>query len=106
MRPLHELFKIMIDKKNINLYFHYGLCGYANNLYHCSLITYEEKKAIQEYISINPPEGKVFSLGNYYWRIGEKAPRIEYLKHHINKLNLKANGCRNWYKRLCSFFKR
>jgi hypothetical protein len=106
MRPLHELFEIMIDEKNISLYFHYGLCGYANNLHHCSLITYKEKKAIQEYILNNHPEGKGFRTVEYYWTIGEKAPRIKYLKHHINKLNPKANGYRDWYKRLCSFFKR
>jgi hypothetical protein len=106
MRPLHKLFEIMIDEKNMNQYFSFGLCGYANTLFCFNLITIEEKKAIREYILNNPPKGQLSSLNDYYWRVGDKAPRIKYLKHHINKLNPKANGYRDWYKRLCSFFKR
>lgn len=106
MRPLHELFEIMLKRKNMNLYFNYGLCGYASELYCFDLITSEEKEAIEKYILENPPNGQNSNESLYYWRIGDRAPRIEYLKHHINKLNPKANGYRNWYKRLCSFFKR
>lgn len=80
MTTIKELLQLMLDNKN---QFEYGLCRWAINLRQRSrLIDSNELDIIMEYINKNRPID--YELP-HYWKTGEIAPRIEWLKEHINK---------------------
>jgi len=68
--------------ENIN-YLNTGLCGLNHYLY-CNR---EELTAIQ-YVLIDEFLQPKKPKGYYLFRIGEKAPRIQFLNKHIKKLKL------------------
>ena len=94
VRSIEEL---LIDMREHQELFRDGLCGWAIGMYGHSKITLEEYMILKKYIKANRPglfeSVKSFiayiQLEAYYWKIGEIAPRIEWLEKHI-KLN-KAN---------------
>ena len=71
-----------------------GLCGLINDLGVEGLILMDEAWILWRYIHKNRPVNNYYFLnkinGNnkylFYWKSGEKEPRIQWLKKHINKL--------------------
>ena len=72
--------------------FNTGLCSWSMSLYHFDKITKQENKLLIDYIQDNKPS--VFSsLGSflsqfkshYYWKSGDIAPRIKWIKNHIKR---------------------
>lgn len=111
-RPLKELLQIMLDNMKLSTT---GLCGLANRLYLKSIITFDEKENLQNYIhidsipitsnikircrsrSINRDVDNIcirtlrksnrIALLFFLGKSGTKANRILYLKEQISLLN-------------------
>lgn len=84
-RTIRELLEVMLN--NIDIMDN-GLCTLAYTLLEDGVFTEDEFITIYGYIQRNKPVNlhTIMSLDGYYWEIGEKRPRIKWLKKHI-KLN-------------------
>lgn len=89
MRSVKELLELMLEHEEE---FAAGLCGWINLLNFSGVITYDEYNVLSEYIDHNRPS-KYSSLSAYknrnkgfYWKLGEIAPRIKWIKKQIKKL--------------------
>ena len=79
MRTIKKLLQLMLDNK---IKFESGLCRLSANLHGRSIINENEWFLINKYINENRPIN--YDLP-FYWKKGDVAPRIEWLKEHINK---------------------
>jgi len=85
-RTIKELLQLTLD--NID-HLSTGLCSLI--AYHlCEnnrIITVDEWMILDDYIESNRPHNKHYYTGdNYYWKIGNKTPRINWLKKQIKSL--------------------
>jgi hypothetical protein len=84
-RTINELLKLMLDNQN---FFSCGLCGWANTMYHGDKINKTEYMKLRGYIDLNEPF-TFHKLRNpdsrFYWKIGELAPRVRWIKKHIKR---------------------
>ena len=89
MRSVKELLEVMLEHQDK---FGEGLCGWSFNLHYRGLITNGEFQLLLEYITYNRPSkfSSLLAFKNrkncFYWERGEIAPRIKWIKKHINKL--------------------
>ena len=90
MRTTKELLEVMLEHKN--LFENTGLCGLAGRLEFRDIINHQEWRRLRDYIKHNRPS-KYSSLecfkqrhSAFYWRMGNLAPRVEWIKKHIKKL--------------------
>lgn len=86
-RQIKELLEVLL--KNINK-LQTGLCGICILLKKENIISTKEKKILLKYIKSNRPKINYLDLDFmwcefYYWRIGRKIPRLNWLKKHIKK---------------------
>jgi hypothetical protein len=79
MRTDKELLQVLLD--NIDK-LEYGLCGLATTLWLNYIISYKELEVIRNIIESNKPKNALF----FYFPIGQKQPRIEYLQKLIDAL--------------------
>ena len=94
MRNIVELLEIMLKHKDL---YKTGLCGWAEDLAYESIITYDEKERLRDFIQQNPPGLWSFDRiwywagdsDGFYWEYGEIAPRLRWIKRHINLLTKK-----------------
>jgi hypothetical protein len=87
MRTTKELLELML--KNRNRHLRFGLCVVASDLYNMMVITDEEYLILQKYIDENQPRNLYNWFGlihtSFYWKPGDRKPRIKWLKKHIEK---------------------
>ncbi len=82
MRTTKQLLEVMLE--NIDM-LKSGLCRLSHNLYYYTdKMSYNEMGNVQYYMSLFLPETKA---DGYCWPIGEKEPRIKWLKEQIEKLS-------------------
>lgn len=63
-----------------------GLCGLAYVLYHDNKINLDQYDEFCLYIKKNRPINfRFWDHDLYYWKVGDKKPRIEWLKKHIKR---------------------
>ena len=85
-RPISELLKLMLEHQD---FFRSGLCGIVFCLRDNELISFDEHQALLRFIKLNRPHPRsnleVISWQgtSYYWQIGNKKPRIQWLEYHI-----------------------
>jgi len=86
MRTTKELLQLTLD--NIE-HLRTGLCGliayhlHENN----NIISVDEWIMLDNYIESHRPRTKHYYTGsNYYWKMGSKSPRINWLKKQIKTL--------------------
>lgn len=65
--------------------FRTGLCMFCYDLLNKKVITDTEYFILREFIETHPPEG-IFHKNEYYWEVGDIAPRISYLREHIENM--------------------
>jgi hypothetical protein len=89
MKTVKELLNMMLNNQHL---FHNGLCGWALTLYHYDIISKEEHQLISKYILKNRPSifsslycFKVQFRSGYFWKAGDIAPRIKWIKKHIKR---------------------
>jgi hypothetical protein len=80
MRTEKELLQVLLDNMDK---FETGLCIVTSILYSEGIITRYEKNVMHNYIYQYKP---INSGAYYYWKIGKKQPRIDWLNEQINKL--------------------
>ena len=85
MKTILELLKLMLSHTKKETAY-YGLCGTVIELSCNEEITILEQEKLDDYIDENPPSDYNNSFYPYYWESGIKAPRLRWLKYHINKL--------------------
>jgi hypothetical protein len=95
MRTLNELYKLLLTEFETND--HSGICCAIIDLKWFSKITMEEYHALLKHFKSERPKlfkNTLFIFKNkyrykkeYWWPIDAKAPRIEFIKHLINKTN-------------------
>ena len=86
MKNIKELLEILLKRIESNECEH-GLCMEVGRVN----INVSEYRWLKQYIDNNRP--KIFQSGfapthilsSYYWKKGDKAPRIKWLKQHIKK---------------------
>jgi hypothetical protein len=85
MRTIKELLELMLKNRTNRLRF--GLCVVASDLYKMMVITKEEYLRLQKYIDENQPRNLYNWFGlrytQFYWKPGDRKPRIKWLKKHI-----------------------
>jgi hypothetical protein len=84
-RSIKELLQLMLDNQDL---FYDGLCFWAANLMF-GKISKEEYYLLNIYIKKNAPFShkiNIFKTSPFYWKSGDIAPRILWLKKHISKL--------------------
>lgn len=90
MKPTKELLQLLLD--NIE-YLTHGLCNLATDLYLKDKMNKLELSLISFYIMSHRPsclsslEAFRKSNSGFFWDIGNKKPRIKWLKYHIKKLS-------------------
>ena len=89
MRSVKELLELMLEHQEI---FHCSLCIWSSGLHLGGIITSDEYNVLLNHIDHNRPS-KYSSLSAYknrnkgfYWKRGEIAPRIKWIKKQIKKL--------------------
>jgi hypothetical protein len=83
-RSIKELLQLMLDNQDL---FYDGLCFWAANLLF-KKISREEYCLLIIYIRKNAPFShkiNIFKTSPFYWKSGDIAPRILWLKKHIKK---------------------
>ena len=91
MRNIKELLEIVLEYIETTTDQYHGLCLASIRCQIESKISVYQKNVLLGYIKNNRPKifQKGFSFGNighaYYWEVGDKAPRIKWLKQHIEK---------------------
>ena len=80
-RHIKELLGITLA--NINL-LRSGLCNLISILHDCGDINLEEYAILKEYFDINQYPSTLW-YAPYWWRLGDKEPRIAWLKEQIKK---------------------
>ena len=84
MRNIKELLQLVLFDIN---YLESGLCNLVGQLYCRNIITFDEVKLLKIYIYNHRPNNYHKKIGNlFYWKLGEKKPRIAWLKRQI-KIN-------------------
>lgn len=82
-RPIKELLTILksavIETKNLG-----GMCGIIKKLAHKTTITFEESLNLELYLKQNDPKSR-HSVGNYWYKPGDKGPRLRWLDTHIQQ---------------------
>lgn len=90
-RSINELLQLLldnIDQIRCDGYIH-GLCGVANHLFCDSSLNRTECETLIAYIYNNKPLNYRTILGYvYFWKEGERPPRIKWLKKHIKRTSL------------------
>jgi len=87
MRTIKELLELMLEIRNRRMRF--GLCVVASDLYNMMVITKIEYLRLQKYIDDNRPKNLYNWFGlhhtSFYWKPGDRKPRIKWIKKHIKK---------------------
>lgn len=68
-----------------NPYKFYGMCGEINEMYKLDFINDYELDILYDFIKTNTPTNFDEDYG-YWWNVGEKQPRIDWLDEQISKL--------------------
>jgi len=90
-RDLKTLLEILLER--VESHCPSGLCNRVNNLYQNDLISCKESFLLYKFLDTHRPKlyqyGYSFKYANdaYWWKPGDKTPRIKFLKHWINKLS-------------------
>lgn len=85
-RPDLDLLKLAL--KHIYL-LETGLCHMIDEMWLESFISLPERHRLSDIISQNRPEKKKSRF--YWWNLGEKQPRVEFLQSLITKLESETN---------------
>jgi hypothetical protein len=83
---IKKLLQLMLDNQDL---FTSGLCNWVTNLRMKNIICENEYNIILDYINKNAPflhRLNIFKTEPFYWKEGDIAPRIKWLKKHIAKL--------------------
>ena len=93
MKTLNELYKLLLIEFETNV--HLGICNAIADLYFYGEITIEEHHSLFKHFRSERPrlfKNTLFVFKNkyryddaYWWPCGDKKPRIEFIKHLINK---------------------
>ena len=90
-RDLKTLLEILLEE--VESHCPRGLCDRVNSLYWNDLISCKEKSLLHKFLDTHRPKwyqyGYSFKYRNdvYWWKSGDKTPRIKFLKNWINKLS-------------------
>ena len=90
-RDLKTLLEILLEEVESNLYS--GLCNRVNFLRWHNIISCKEWLLLYGFLYTHRPKwyqyGYSFKYRNdaYWWKSGDKTPRIKFLKHWIKKLS-------------------
>ena len=90
-RDLKTLLEILLER--VESHCPGGLCNRVNSLYLNDLISCKENILLYKFLDTHRPKwyqyGYSFKYINdaYWWKPGDKTPRIKFLKHWINKLS-------------------
>lgn len=90
-RDLKTLLELLLEEVESNLYS--GMCALRHTLINKDIITYSEGNILWSFLFYNRPKwdqyGYSFRQRNssYWWKYGDKKPRIKFLKHWIKKLS-------------------
>lgn len=93
MRTYKELLILLKETMIDEPFFIEGLCYTVSSLRHYKeMINYAEQRKLELYIKRNRPKrgklyNKDFKLSGNYWERGQKAPRLNWIDHHIKKLS-------------------
>lgn len=81
-RTIHEL--LLISHLYFDTYFNSGLCALFRRLLGYSIITKTELYILLTYLKAH----KTSNLyEGYYWPVGQKQPRINWLRTHITRIS-------------------
>lgn len=84
MRTNKKLLELMLENQQL---FDKGLCHWTSNMVF-TIITFDEKKKLDEYIFENKPITFYRMLNAaYWWKRGDIKPRIKWIEKHIKKLS-------------------
>lgn len=90
-RSINELLQLLldnIDQIRCDGYIH-GLCGVAAHLNSNNNLNRTECETLIAYIKNNKPLNRRTILGHaYFWKEGERLPRIKWLNKHIKRTSL------------------
>jgi hypothetical protein len=71
-----------------------GMCDVRGNLFVYNMISRDELRALHTYFTLNIPEdagnhlsGYWCNYSDYWWPKGDKAPRLKWLKEHMELLD-------------------
>ena len=85
-RSIKELLRIVL--KNIDNHV-LGLCHLVRQLYRNNIINIDELILLLNYIMNHRPNNTYKEMGSvYFWKRGEKKPRIEWLEKHIKRQSI------------------
>ena len=82
MRTEKELLQVLLDNSSI---MDAGLCWLIDDLLRQDIISVKEFLVLENYLYNNKPSN-ILSLTEFWFPMGEKEPRINWLKEQINKL--------------------
>lgn len=82
-RSLLELYSLLLER--VQLECQLGICWELRTMYIDNMMNTKEYCTIRDHFrSIQPPPGK--DINEYYWEVGEKEPRVEFLMQIIQSL--------------------
>ena len=82
MRTHTELIELIL--KHFDKYFFSGLCYVVCQMRRDELISMEEEQYLIQLIHDNPPKDRDPGHGLWYWAVGVKEPRMQWLNKQIN----------------------
>lgn len=86
MKTTKELLEIILNHIDL-MSSNEGLCGLIGALFIRKYIYMIEYDELRKYVGLNRPFSYRTPYGAYYWKPGEKKPRIKWLEKHIKKLS-------------------
>ena len=76
----------LIGNINTSGTYFYGICSVVWHMYNMQIIKYTDKVGLLNYLRENAPKNRYAKDCIYWWKPGNKIPRINWIKKQIEKL--------------------